>query len=756
MKTSRTKRTNRPFHSLGLAAFKARKTAGACCAALLLAASAEAAETTSFTPRVTFDESGYFIDGQRGYLVSGEFHYFRVPKADWRRRMDLARAAGMNAIATYVPWLIHEPSEGRILWSDCDARDFRGFLKTAQEAGLMVIVRPGPYQYSELSHSGIPGWVLGKPELRAKNAKGDDVNDDSSVSYNHPEFLRLARRYFKAFADEVRPFLQQNGGPVVLVQLDNEVTGIHDWSGGHDHNPETFGFGREDGYFAAWLRRKYATPDAMNAAYETDWKSFAEARPFVGEVRTDGERRRYRDFRKCYLDNCGEYVATIRSWLVEDGIAGPYCCNCANAEMNNNLRPAMKRLANDGVLFGCDHYYTLNINYSQEAPTIKYAMSCHHSLDTLGGWGFPPTVFEMPAGSISAFPGLFRNDLLACYMLNFAYGLKGVNYYIYTGGPNFEGTGATCDVYDYNAPIAADGTIRETYYALKDFGAFLASRRDLADSRRLASVAIAIAPDLYDGSGIYGPAGAEGLESTWDVRSFLNNGLLYSLSATPYSARHVDLGSATLDPALPLILPGLSLMDAADQRKVAEFVRAGGSLLAAPTLPAYDWDLSPCTILADALGARTPIRAAKARGENVLEAEGERLYGMDIKWAYKLGEGDTEVMRNASTGETIGYIRSVGKGRFCQLGAKWTTTFPEQTRMLAKLLDRLGAQKTAGTDSLNLPVELHRKADGSLVAFVMNLHASPQTANLEVWKDGKSLFRRKVRVEAMQVLPVDP
>ena len=721
----------------------------------LVVGSAFAETTKAGTPRVTFDDAGYFIDGRRDYLVSGEFHYFRVPKADWRRRMELAKAAGMNTIATYVPWIIHEPVEGTFVWSDRGERDLRGFLALAKETGLMVIVRPGPYQYSELRQCGLPAWVLDKKELRAKNAQGGDVNADNSVSYNHPEFLRLVRRYYKSFAEQVKPFMQANGGPVVMVQLDNEVTGVHDWFGGHDHNPGTFGIGREDGYFAYWLKRKYGTLERVNAAYGTGWKSFAEATPIAGEIKSNGDRRRFRDFRKCYLDDCGEYLATLRSCLREEGIAGPYCCNCANADMNNNLRPAMKRLADGGVLFGSDHYYTLGIGYAQEAPTIKYAMTCQRSLDTLAGWGFPPTVFEMPAGSISAFPGLFRNDLLACYMMNFVYGMKGVNYYIFTGGPNFEGTGGTCDVYDYNAPIAADGMIRETYRALKDFGAFLAARRDLADSRRLASVAIGVVTDTYDGSGVYGPEGVEGIESGWDAMAFTDNGFLYSLSATPYTAKYVDLATAELDPSMPLAILSASRMDAAVQRKVADFVLSGGALLVAPCFPTYDWDLNSCTILVDALGALKPFKPDRSRGDNVLEAEGERLYGMDFKYAFK-PEGDAVgVMRNAGTGETLGYVRKAGKGTFCQLGTKWTTTFPDQTRMLAKILDRLGAKKTAGTDSLNLPAELHRKPDGSLVAFVLNLHASPQTANLEVWNDGKSRFRKRVTVEAMQVLPVD-
>lgn len=48
-------------------------------------------------------------------------------------------------------------------------------------------------------------------------------------------------------------------------------------------------------------------------------------------------------------------------------------------------------------------------------------------------------------------------------MANLALGLKGVNYYVYTGGPNFPNTGTTCDIYDYNAHVHADGSLNETY-----------------------------------------------------------------------------------------------------------------------------------------------------------------------------------------------------------------------------------------------------------------------------------------------------
>src|SRR3974377_404324 len=63
---------------------------------------------------IKHDWQCYRVGGKPVYLYSGEFHYFRVPKSEWRKRMELFKQAGGNCIATYIPWLIHEPSEGNI------------------------------------------------------------------------------------------------------------------------------------------------------------------------------------------------------------------------------------------------------------------------------------------------------------------------------------------------------------------------------------------------------------------------------------------------------------------------------------------------------------------------------------------------------------------------------------------------------------------------------------------------------------------
>ena len=120
-----------------------------------------------------YDDLSLKVDGKRTFLISGEFHYFRVPKEEWRRRLRLLKDVGGTCVATYIPWCIHEPEEGKILFGDRPERDLDAFLRLVKEEGMMAIVRPGPYQYSELLYAGLPRWLVeGHPEIAFKKKDG--------------------------------------------------------------------------------------------------------------------------------------------------------------------------------------------------------------------------------------------------------------------------------------------------------------------------------------------------------------------------------------------------------------------------------------------------------------------------------------------------------------------------------------------------------------------------------------------------------
>lgn len=156
---------------------------------------------------VDYENNQFLLDGKPFQYVSGSFHYFRAPRQYWRDRLRKMRAAGLNAVSTYVEWSLHEPEPGQFNWAG-DA-DLVNFLNIAQEEDLLVLLRPGPYICAERDLGGLPYWLLREVpniNLRTKDA----------------DFVRYATSYLNQLLDKVTPLLRGNGGPIIMVQIENE------------------------------------------------------------------------------------------------------------------------------------------------------------------------------------------------------------------------------------------------------------------------------------------------------------------------------------------------------------------------------------------------------------------------------------------------------------------------------------------------------------------------------------------------------
>lgn len=369
---------------------------------------------------IQWNHQCYLLDGKPGFLVSGEFHYFRVPRQDWRKRLELFKESGGNCVATYVPWILHEPTEGDIRFGDIPERDLEGFLNLCKEMDLLVICRPGPYQYSELKYDGLPGWLCENyPELLACNINGESFRA-SSVSYIHPVFLQKTKKWFDAVCPIIARHTLSKGGPVAFVQFDNELMGIHEWFGGWDYNSVSMGFGKEDGRYAMFLRERYGSIDALNNAYGSNYDSFSQVRPEQRDAGTAmEERRRVKDYQDFYFCMCAEYAAILTGWFRELGIDCDIVHNSANPGMNAYFLEIVQRMGNQFIL-GSDHYYNLNMDWEQNNPTPQYGVKCFCSNEELRLMGFPVTIYEIPGGSCSDWPPITATDLKACYMANIA------------------------------------------------------------------------------------------------------------------------------------------------------------------------------------------------------------------------------------------------------------------------------------------------------------------------------------------------
>ncbi|MBR2263214.1 MAG: beta-galactosidase, partial [Firmicutes bacterium] len=680
---------------------------------------------------LTYDHNGFQLDGRDDFMISGEFHYFRVPREDWKYRMQLFKDCGGNTLATYVPWIIHEPEEGRILFGDVGPRDLEGFLKTAAEVGLKVILRPGPYSYSELVNAGLPQWILDKyPETLARSASGAIIHR-RSVSYLHPVFLEKSRRFYKAFADLVRPYMAQNGGPVEMIQVDNELAGIHVWYGSKDCNLTTIGFGDPKGRFPLFLQERYETVQRLNATYGTAYPDFAHVEPFTeNDPCSPAECLRHKDYSEFYMDMMAEYLLLLAQWLREDGIEGPICHNSANPSMNHLFVPAVQAFRKAGIpfLLGSDHYYNLGLGWDQNNPTPQYMLKMKMSMDTLQALGMPPAVLEMPAGSSCDMPPILSNDLKACYLSNLAVGMKGVNYYVFTGGQNFEDTGENRDLYDYGAPIGADNSIRDTYYAMKEFHAIAHDHAWMQHSHRRSSVQIGFEWNLMRAEAFDYKKAPFTNAQTYD---FIMRGILYTLMCTRHEGRMVPL-TGPLDKTQPLIVPAPSAMSEEAQKAILAFAEAGGKVLILPCLPETDLEYQPSSILRDALAEAEFEPAGEITPAMSIEGLPDHVFMLDTLFVCtKLPESARVTARDLN-GTITGFEIPYGNGTLQWLGFSWmATTFP-QAMMMETLLEHLGAAPMVESSNRNIAVTYWTDEKGHRTVFAMNLYSSPQKTRIHV------------------------
>lgn len=149
-------------------------------------------------------DEDFLLDGRPVRLLSGALHYFRVHEEQWEHRLGMLRAMGLNCVETYVPWNLYAPEPGR--FGDVEA--LGRFLDAVERAGMWAIVRPGPYICAEWENGGLPHWLTGPLGRRVRTLD--------------PEFLAPVAAWFRRLLPQVVERQIDRGGPVVLVQVENE------------------------------------------------------------------------------------------------------------------------------------------------------------------------------------------------------------------------------------------------------------------------------------------------------------------------------------------------------------------------------------------------------------------------------------------------------------------------------------------------------------------------------------------------------
>ncbi|KAK0140822.1 Beta-galactosidase [Merluccius polli] len=160
---------------------------------------------------IDYKSNSFLKDGRPFQYISGSIHYSRIPRVYWRDRLLKMYMAGLNAVQVYVPWNYHETVQGEPIFTG--DRDLGHFLDLANQTGLLVILRPGPYICAEWEMGGLPAWLLEKPNILLRSSD--------------PDYMQAVSNWLAVLLPTVKPWLYTSMGNIISVQVENEYGSYH-------------------------------------------------------------------------------------------------------------------------------------------------------------------------------------------------------------------------------------------------------------------------------------------------------------------------------------------------------------------------------------------------------------------------------------------------------------------------------------------------------------------------------------------------
>ena len=656
---------------------------------------------------VTVQNKQILIDGKPVIIRAGEIHYYRLERSEWQDRIDKLKKAGMNTVASYIPWLCHEEKRGEF---DLDGHgrenlDIAGFIDLCAQNGLYFIARPGPFIMAEMKNEGIPFWVARTyPETVPVCWDGNPATT-GTLDYRNPDFLRCTHDWYAQIMPLLSQRLQHKGGNVIAVQLDNEI-GMLSWV---SNCPDLTGNVLAD--FRAYLLEKY-DPAQLTRRYGLD---FADPEAFAQGIRSPRESYALelkQDLGYYMRRRFAAYLEELKTYAQEFGVSEvPFLVNIhgTGAGRIYGLPIGISQLfegytQSGDYLAGSDIYLNdMDVVCFQDLYLINAymeAMNPEHQ---------PTASFEFECGDsdygecLAARKDVSTTDFRTRMCV--AQGNKAFNCYLFAGGRNYmldnenDGNGRiaiTGQRHGFAAPVGPEGKLNYTYPRLQEVMQLLAANEDklAVMQEQRDDLALAFIPDYYMTEYCY-PGSAKERALQRNLEQFRGNDGIERVARTlllnhfRFSAIDVQNKPISPDRVKTLVVFTAAYLSAPIQQKLVDFAKTGGSLLLYGMMPTMDMEGNPCTLLKDALGIGKIHMHHGAHKfwlsvdpVGILERSAEVTAG--YAEVYEV-ENCQSLMVTAHSREITAFVKDLGAGKVLMMGTPYICHLENYRKMMALL-----------------------------------------------------------------------
>ncbi len=683
--------------------------------------------------KIKLSKGAFELNEKKTFINSGEIHYYRIKPELWDNHLLKAAQAGLNTVSTYIPWCVHEPSEGKF-----DLKEFNDFADRVKEHNLFLIARVGPVSNAELKKEGLPEWINEKyPQICLQGKEIENLPHTTLVAYNNPKFIQLVERWYDNVIPEVAKRQYHRSGVIIAVQLCNEIGMVHWLNKAADYNSYS------EEMYRDFLRKRYGKVEELNKVYNTEYESFSSIRqPVEISIRADDNLLLYYDWMYYYFEYFGKYYKKLYEMAKKRGVEVPVIANIPHF-YDYDVRGRGVFSPMTSLMFSEFKNYVPEVIFGGAYQMRRFDYENFHDvlitsdiLKMISSENVPVICSELQTGIMRDRPRIYPSDVEHNLKTSTASGLNGLNAYMFSGGENKDGIGAMGVYHQWQAAVDSKGNPRPHYDSLKQFGRIIKSfSEELASTTKVNDFTVGFYKPYYATEYLKGPF-IEDIEDKRTRHFYDGLGRLLYLAGYSYDFTDIQkIKKENLFKKEKLVLYSMGFMDEVTQTKLAEYVENGGSLLLYPDIPVKNLKGERCTVLADRLNIKNKgvIPGKFCYIDNI-----EVLLDGEMK---EISSPGAKTAANSREGKTCALVKDCGEGRAAVFCMPLTHIYDYMIDVIEKMVSMIGVEKRVERNSKSQVITIFRENGSQGFLFVGNYQEIPRETWVEIKNKAGDVIR---------------